>query len=654
MIKNPSIIAGLVSTTILLLSYYTISLLDLWALGPPKLQVIFYFLIILASTAMLILGIRGKMTLSKKAAKSRMSICVCVTLIIAVISGSDFLRLTTLAFMPRAIFNYPDAEVTATVTPPLYLQKETFSKNLIATNSRNDEIGPVYEGSVLDVHVKNLKWAPTLVLSDGNEFIFDEMVDGSFKVTAKIDQQISWSIKQGTYIVGSWPLIIIDDEEPEIKRFVVEDHENEKGYLAFNVDVKDDKKIMRASLEIINSDGKPSDLHLLSIREVKSYNNIFYVDFTGSELAGGEVDIRISVEDEAGQISTAILSQIYIPERKYNHEIASNLMSLYQALGEANQDLRSLARRINALGLLPDKEGLPAVYYMAMRSAYWRLVDPTDKNDKEVARDLLWDIAQKIENNDLSTTENNLLFSLDELTLSLHQMKPISVIREDLKVSDRFFRDYINIAGKTVSKKYSLDIDISALRKLYSYILAFSDQEKYHNASMIVDFMRKGLVQNDDLILSKGGLGNYFALSESRQIIDNLIAIQRTLLSSSYNEQMKDKLFKNNKSIEPSDKTVGQKHSQIILQTKIGDAFKLLGEKISFAGDNSGFLIQNASELVDDILDNMRNSKTNQVTQSQSELIAIMSNLKRVLNKPISSSIELQNIMKEINSQPVL
>ena len=654
MIKNSSVIAGLVSAIILLLSYYTISLLDLWAVGPSGLQAIFYILIILASVAMLMLGIRGKMTLSKKAAKSRMFICVSVTLAIALISGSDFLRLTTLAFMPRAIFDYPDANITATVTPPLYLQKESFSKDLTARNSKDDEIGPVHEGSVLDVHVKNLKWAPTLVLSDGGEFIFDEMVDGSFKVTAKIDQQISWSIKQGTYIVGSWPLIIIDDEEPIINSFVVEGHENEKGYIAFNIDVKDDKKIMAASLEIINSEGKPSDLNNLSIREVKSYNNIFYVDFTGSELAGSEVDLRLSVEDEAGQISTASLSQIYIPERKYNHEIASNLISFYRKLGEPDHDVRSLARRINALGLLPDKEGLPAVYYMAMRSAYWRLVDPTDKNDKEVARDLLWDLAQKLENNDLATIENNLLYSLDELTLSIHQMKPVSIIREDLKNSDRIFRDYINISRKTVSRKYSVDIDISALRKLYSYILAFSDQEKHHNASMIVDFMRKGLVQNDNLILSKGGLGNYFALSESRQIIDNLIAIQRTLLSSSYNEQMKGKLFKNNKPTEPNKKKVSQKHSQIILQTKIGDAVKLLGEKISFAGDNSGFLIQNASALVDDILDNMRNSKTNQVTQSQSELIAIMSNLKRVLDKPLSSSTELKNIMKEINSQPVL
>ena len=102
------------------------------------------------------------------------------------------------------------------------------------------------------------------------------------------------------------------------------------------------------------------------------------------------------------------------------------------------------------------------------------------------------------------------------------------------------------------------------------------------------------------------------------------------------------------------EKKISQKHSQILLQTKVGNAVKLLGEKISFTGDSSGYLIQNASELVEEILAGMKKSEINQVTQDQTELITVMSNLKRVLNRPILQSPELQNIMKEITSTPVL
>tara|TARA_R110002095_G_scaffold53627_4_gene46478 strand:- start:438 stop:1313 length:876 start_codon:yes stop_codon:yes gene_type:complete len=291
---------------------------------------------------------------------------------------------------------------------------------------------------------------------------------------------------------------------------------------------------------------------------------------------------------------------------------------------------------------------------MAMRSAYWRLVNPNDEADRQIARDLLWDTAQKIENSDMGTIENNIIAALDELALLIHKKKSVHDVREGIRDVDSLFRDYIGAGKTTSSRDYTLDVDILALRKLYSYILAFSDQEKYHNAALMVDVMRKGLVQNDGLILSKDGLGNYFALSEGRQIIDNLISIQKTLLASSYNEQMQGKLLKNMK---PSDKrpdTVSNKHSQFILQSKVGDAVKLLGQKVSFASDNSGFLLKNATVLVDEILVKMKNSEANQVAQSQSELIAIMSNLKRELNKPISKAPELQNIMKEINSKPVL
>ncbi|MDG1708543.1 MAG: hypothetical protein P8H03_07260, partial [Emcibacteraceae bacterium] len=158
--------------------------------------------------------------------------------------------------------------------------------------------------------------------------------------------------------------------------------------------------------------------------------------------------------------------------------------------------------------------------------------------------------------------------------------------------------------------------------------------------------------QNDDLIFSKDGLGNYFALSESRQIIDNIISIQKTLLATSYNAQM-SRQIKIPIITNAEQEGTSKKNKQIALQKKIGDAVKLLGQKISFSGSSSELLINNATVLIDEILLDMNKNDISDVTQSQSELIAVMSNLKRMLNKPVSRSPELQNILKEINSEPV-
>ncbi|MBT5072963.1 MAG: DUF4175 family protein [Kordiimonadaceae bacterium] len=617
------------------------------------MQIIIYFLIMATSILYVVMGLKGKTETSPKKLISRLGLFTSVTVIIALMSGDSFSRLSTLAFKPRALFDYPVPEITATLSPPLYLNQETSHKIIKISNAEDADINPIYEGSILDVHVKGLKWQPTVRLSDGKEVPFEVTEEGSFKASVKIDQQISWSLNQGSHVIGSWPIILIDDEKPVISSFTLEDHENEKGYIALKIALKDDRKIMKTSIEVGNESRGSMNFQDLSIRDVSSYNNIFYLDFTGSQYAGLKADLKILVEDEAGQVSTAELKDIELPEKTYSQPIAHKLISLRNELSEPDYDLRALSRQMKALGLLSDQEGLPPIYYMALRSAYWRLVDPSQTTDRQVARDLLWDIAQKIEDSELGPIENELIISLDELTLSINQKKTLGEIRDKLRVSNDLFRNYINASRTNVSGRYTLDVDMAALRKLYSYILAFSDQDKYRNAVMIVDFMKKGLVQNDELILSKGGLGNYFALSESRQIIDNLITIQKTLLASSYNEQMQGKLVESSIVRPKNNKKPKDKNKQILLQSKVGDAVKLLGEKISFAGDNSGFLIQNASELVNDIIANMKRSETHLVTQSQSELIAVMSNLKRVLNKPISSSFELQNILKEISSKPV-
>lgn len=649
-----SLMAGLMPASFLLLAYYVVALLDLWELTPTFVQIGFYIVTIFASFVLFVIGFAGLIKISTKDAKLRLGVCSLLAVVVALININDISRLTTLAVKPRALFDYPAPQITATLTPPIYLQKQSFSKDMSDSGAENTGINPVHEGSVLDVHVKGLNWAPVILLSDGTVIKFDELKDGSFKSSTQIDQQISWSIKQGSHLIGSWPIILLDDEEPVINEFALEKFSNDKGYLAFDIDVADDTKIMNASLEIVNPYGEVSETQTLSIRNVKTYDNLFFVNFTGSEFEGSQVDIKLNVEDEAGQKSSTIINGVYLPQKIYYHEIASKLISLYNELKEPDYNLRSLSRQINALGLLSDDQGLPPVYYMALRSAYWRLVDPSSNTDPETARNLLWDTAQKLEDSELGPIENRLLSSLDELTLTIIQKKPMLEVREGLRNSDKLFREYIDAVRTTTSKKYTLDIDMKALRKLYSYILAFSDQEKHYSASLIVDFMRKGLVQNDDLILSKEGLGNYFALSESRQIIDNLIAIQKTLLASSYNDQMQGKLVKSIQPDTSEKELVSQIHSQIILQTKVGKAVRLLGEKISFAGDNSEFLIQNAEALVENILTNMKKSEINQVAQSQSELITVMSNLKRVLNKPIASAPALQNIIKEINSKPVL
>lgn len=637
----------------LILIYLTLSLFDLWEGALLKVQASFYIIVVSSLLVLSALIYLGVIKVNHLYMKRRLAVMVTAVTVGVVYSGSDFLRLTETAFKPRALFEYSAPQISATLTPPTYLEQDTVHKELAITEEGYEDINPIYEGSVLELEVKGTKWAPDVVLSDGKRFSFEQIADDHFKATINIDLQTSWALMQGSYEITELPIIAIDDEAPEIDQFSIEEYENDKGYLAFKIDVDDDRKVMKAVLSLIDENGNSSDHYDLSIGSVKSMNSIYYTNFTASDLAGGQAKIQLMVEDEAGQQTKLALENIDIPEKQYSHPVAMNLISLREELQNGEYDQKLLARRIKSMGLLGDSEGLPSVYYMALRSAYWRLVNPSNEDDPGIAVDMLWDIAEKLENNEINDLEQRLISSLDVLRLSLRQKRTVGEVREKLRISDRFFRNYSGSVKKLTSDKYDLEIDIKALRKLYSYILAFTDQEKFYNAALIVDFMKRGIVQNDNLIFSRDGLGNYFALTESRQIIDNLIRVQKTLLASSYNEQVANQI-QNRVNGSAKKQTKNQKESQLELQQKVGVAVNRLGEKISFAGSSSDLMINNAKALIDDILKNMEKSETSNVAQSQSELIAVMSNLKRFLNKPVSRSPELQNLLKEINSEPVL
>ncbi len=190
---------------------------------------------------------------------------------------------------------------------------------------------------------------------------------------------------------------IIDDKEPIFNELSIDNNQkNQKGYVPIRLNVEDDRKIMRTVAKITTDNDDFESSIEVAVRNVQSYESTKYLDFTGSDYAGSNVDLVISIEDEAGQTTTKQLDDVQLPIKEYKNPLAQKLISLYEQLENPQGKLRSSAREIKALGLLSEGENLPAIYYMALRSAYWRLINPTELNDRKVARGLLWGVAQKI------------------------------------------------------------------------------------------------------------------------------------------------------------------------------------------------------------------------------------------------------------------
>ena len=88
------------------------------------------------------------------------------------------------------------------------------------------------------------------------------------------------------------------------------------------------------------------------------------------------------------------------------------------------------------------------------------------------------------------------------------------------------------------------------------------------------------------------------------------------------------------------------------MQSKVGDTVKLLEQKIMTTGYSNEYLFQNATDLVEEILLNMKTSEVVQVAQFQSELVTVLSDLKKLLNGPVTLIPELQNVIPKMNESP--
>jgi hypothetical protein len=655
--------AGIVPALILFFIYLSISFLDLWELIPFAVKMVWFVIVIASGTFFIVRSFQNRKAdvsfgLITKRLKL-LAVSIVIFAVLALYSKEDFSRLITLALMPQGIFQYPTPEVTVTITPPSYLKQKKNTLVLGSNPQLNQPIAHIYEGSILDIKVANTRWQPKIRFSDDSIVLFEQQDDHSFIAQTKITDQTKWWVAQGTHILADFPIMIIEDKSPTIISFEQEEGKNEKGYMAFKIAVEDDYNIIGARLDVLEMDvpndnivKRVIDSHLLSISDIKSYQNVFYIDLSASGNFGKTATLRLSVEDEAGQTSDQFLDNVSIPERVFTNITANKLNLLRKDLNDQTSTVKSISRQLEMMSQRDELEHFPPVYYLGLRSAYWRLVSPSSAEDAKSVKKILWDIALAVEEGGVNSYENSLIFAFDELILMLNQEKPYEDIREALNNIDTLFKLYSDAVYKSNIKRKVLQIDFKSLRKLYGYILVHSAQKNFHDASLIADMIRKGLLRNDEMLLGIRGFDRYMVLSQGKILLENLIAIQKNLLASSYNEQLNNRLASSSNVDRITDAIVQKQNKNIVMQSKVGDTVKLLEQKIMTTGYSNEYLFQNATDLVEEILLNMKTSEVVQVAQFQSELVTVLSDLKKLLNGPVTLIPELQNVIPKMNESP--
>ncbi|WP_238181268.1 TIGR02302 family protein, partial [Methylobacterium trifolii] len=177
------------------------------------------------------------------------------------------------------------------------------------------------------------------------------------------------------------------------------------------------------------------------------------VDLTDNPWSGARVRFTIVVKDEAGQEGRTATVEMVLPARPFRDPLARSLAEERRRLVTApGSGRRRVQTALDALLIAPDSFTPQPGVFLGLKTAALRLRRArTDADLTEVA-DLLWEMALKIEDGDLSDAEKQLRQAQDRLKEAIDKNAPddeIKRLTQDLKQAlDKFLKEMAQKQGK--------------------------------------------------------------------------------------------------------------------------------------------------------------------------------------------------------------
>src|SRR5581483_1083265 len=184
--------------------------------------------------------------------------------------------------------------------------------------------------------------------------------------------------------------------------------------------LKDDYGVVSAFAEIAPLDkgaGKPEARPLvqapqvpLTLPQMRARTGVGETirDLTSHPWAGARVKITLVAKDDPGQEGRSAPMEIELPVRDFTNPLARAVGEQRARLALDANAAPDVADALDALTLAPEKTFDDTKQYLALRSAYYRLMVAKSDDDLRGVVDYLWSVALGIEDGDMSLAEQEL------------------------------------------------------------------------------------------------------------------------------------------------------------------------------------------------------------------------------------------------------
>lgn len=169
------------------------------------------------------------------------------------------------------------------------------------------------------------------------------------------------------------------------------------------------------------------------------------VDLADHPWGGAEVDLTLIARDEGGNEGRSETIRLVAPQRAFQKPLARALVEQRRKLVLAPDEKARVVAALEALLIAPDRFETGAGVYLGLRSIARRLTRARSNADLLDAADLMWEMALRLEDGDLSDAERDLRAAQQALREALQRGAPpeeIAKLTQDLRAAmDKFLRE---------------------------------------------------------------------------------------------------------------------------------------------------------------------------------------------------------------------
>lgn len=319
------------------------------------------------------------------------------------------------------------ANIEAWITPPGYTGKPPLYLERKAEGTAGHADIEAPEGSKLSIRVHGLKNPPVLESHGAGRTppqTLETVSADNYSIDATLEETAQIALTEGGRMIRAWHIEVLPDENPEIA-LTKPISRAASGALHFNYRIRDDYGVAGAeALIALDRTGLPEQDPAIDVPQPRvtapdvrlslpgsrprDGEGETFAELTAHPWAGLAVTITLVAVDDLKQKGQAEPVSMVLPAREFTDPLARAIVEQRRRLALDPRAGASVARFIDNFTQDADRYIEDKVVYLSLRAAYWRLTEATRDTDLTGIFDLLWSVALRIEDGDLSLAERDL------------------------------------------------------------------------------------------------------------------------------------------------------------------------------------------------------------------------------------------------------